>query len=79
MAAFKISVFVLVGKNEIDQSENKYILAWHISYPIQAVNSVNNSAEQFQSFQMKGHGSLKQIIKEIGRVSRLKKLKLPPR
>jgi hypothetical protein len=28
---------------------------------------------------MKGHGSLEQIIKETGRVSRLKKLKLPPR
>jgi hypothetical protein len=27
MAAFKISIFVLVGKNEIDQSENEYILA----------------------------------------------------
>lgn len=47
MAAFKFSVFVLVGKNEIDQSENEYILALHISYPISAVNTVNNSAEQF--------------------------------
>jgi len=26
MAAFKIRVFVLVGRNEIDQSENEYIL-----------------------------------------------------
>jgi hypothetical protein len=47
MAAFKISVFVLVGKKEIDQSESKYIWAWHISYPMSAVNRVNNNTEQF--------------------------------
>ena len=47
MVVFKISVFFLVGKNEIDQSKNKCILAWHTSYPISVVNTVNNSAEQF--------------------------------
>jgi len=34
MEAFKISVFVLVGKNEIHQSENEYILVltYHLDY-----------------------------------------------
>jgi hypothetical protein len=55
MAEFKISIFAVVWKNEIDQNENEYILAWHISYPILAVNTVNNGAEQFSSSLIKGH------------------------
>jgi hypothetical protein len=49
MVAFKIKEFVLFEKNEIDQSENEYILAWHISYPTSAVNSVRNVGERFES------------------------------